>query len=235
MSQVCPNASSSLTDTDLSAVYGDNINPGLLPSSPYSNNQRDSSGMLLDATLKTAINNLKSQGLIPATNLKGLKMDKYMEQQQKFINNIQSEYCFYDSRYRYALQRLLSAIQEGYANNIPDIKNLIDSYLSHTQRLNQRLNDLTQLINGITDDVMKGTSDLNTELMALNKVIKERETKLKAQNDILSSAEATTILNKNMVKFTEEKAKYNNNLLKLYSFLNVVALGLLVYVYKSAN
>ena len=38
-----------------------------------------------------------------------------------------------------------------------------------------------------------------------------------------------------MVKYSEEKARHTDNLLKLYSFLNVVALGLLVYIYKAAN
>ena len=38
-----------------------------------------------------------------------------------------------------------------------------------------------------------------------------------------------------MVKYTEEKARYTDNLLKMYSVLNIVALGLLVYVYKSAG
>ena len=38
-----------------------------------------------------------------------------------------------------------------------------------------------------------------------------------------------------MVKYTEEKSRYTNNLLKMYSVLNIVALSLLVYVYKSAG
>jgi hypothetical protein len=38
-----------------------------------------------------------------------------------------------------------------------------------------------------------------------------------------------------MVKYSEEKARYTDNLLKLYSFLNVVALGLLVYVYRASE
>jgi hypothetical protein len=38
-----------------------------------------------------------------------------------------------------------------------------------------------------------------------------------------------------MVKYSEEKARYSDNLLKMYSFLNVVALGLLIYVYKAAG
>ena len=63
----------------------------------------------------------------------------------------------------------------------------------------------------------------------------EEKEKLQKQNKIISSNQATMEINKQMVKFTEQKAKYSNNLLGLYSFLNIVALGILVYVYKSAG
>ena len=65
--------------------------------------------------------------------------------------------------------------------------------------------------------------------------IKDLQVKLTEQNKIISSSEATTKLNKEMVKYTEEKGKYTDNLLKMYSVLNIVALGLLIYVYKSAG
>jgi hypothetical protein len=78
-------------------------------------------------------------------------------------------------------------------------------------------------------------NDVNKELSELAQEIKKRESKLNNQNKILSSSDASENLAKRMVKYTEEKGRYNNNLLTLYSFLNVVALGLLVYVYKSAN
>ena len=72
-------------------------------------------------------------------------------------------------------------------------------------------------------------------MKSLDDTIQSRNEKLQYHNKILASSDATNILNKEMVKYTEEKARYNNNLLKLYSFMNIVALGLLVYVYKSAN
>jgi uncharacterized membrane protein len=65
--------------------------------------------------------------------------------------------------------------------------------------------------------------------------MKEQKKKLDAQNKIITSNQAVTELNKQMVKFTEQKGKYSDNLLGLYSFLNIVALGLLIYVYKSAR
>ena len=57
--------------------------------------------------------------------------------------------------------------------------------------------------------------------------------KLAQQNKIISSSDAVTKLNKEMVKYTEEKNRYTENLLKTYSVLNIVALGLLIYIYKS--
>ena len=40
---------------------------------------------------------------------------------------------------------------------------------------------------------------------------------------------------KEMVSYTEEKAQYTDNLLKVYSFLNIIAVGLLLYIYKAAD
>jgi hypothetical protein len=82
--------------------------------------------------------------------------------------------------------------------------------------------------------MLSSSTNLEAEIRAFNKQISEQQQKLQAQNKIISSGEAATKLNKQMVRFTEEKARYSDNLLKLYSFLNIVALGLLVYVYKSA-
>ena len=82
--------------------------------------------------------------------------------------------------------------------------------------------------------MLSSTTNLQSELQAFDKKIREQKVKLDAQNKIISSNQATTELNKQMVKFTEQKAKYSDNLLGLYSFLNIVALGLLIYVYKSA-
>ena len=65
--------------------------------------------------------------------------------------------------------------------------------------------------------------------------VQELQKKLAEQNAVLNSSEATMQLNKQMVKYTEEKARRSNNLLQLYGFLNVVVLGLLVYVYRAAG
>jgi hypothetical protein len=42
-----------------------------------------------------------------------------------------------------------------------------------------------------------------------------------------------TKLYKEMERYSRQKANYTNNLLSLYSFLNLTALGMLFYIYRS--
>jgi hypothetical protein len=228
----CP-AKTAITDTELSQNYSNGSNPGLLPSVVPSASDRDGSGMLNKMAIETIISSLKSSGIIPIPIPNNT--DLYMKKIDDLLKNTQSEYCFYESRYKYSLERLLNAINQSYMNNTEDIQTTIQKYLTSTQVLNKRLNDLTQIINEITDNMLLSTSGLETQVQAFDKNMKNQQQKLLAQNKIISSNQSITELNKQMVKFTEEKAKYSNNLLGLYSFLNIIALGLLVYVYKSAR
>ena len=229
----CP-AKTAITDSELNQTYMNKDKPGILPSSAPTSSDRDGNGMLKDTTIKSLIGSLKGSGVIPTATQKG-NPEEFLRKQGELLRNIESEYCFYEARYKYALEQLFKNINVGYMNNTGDVQSAIQSSLASTQALNQKLNDLTQIINGITEDMLSSTSSLEAETKALDKKMKEQKKKLDAQNKIISSNQAVTELNKQMVKFTEQKAKYSNNLLGLYSFLNVVALGLLIYVYKSAR
>ena len=87
----------------------------------------------------------------------------------------------------------------------------------------------------MSDSLLETSSGMSEQLARFNQTIQENRTKLTKQNQIISSSEAVTKIKKEMVKYSEEKARYTDNLLKLYSFLNVVALGLLVYVYRASE
>jgi hypothetical protein len=229
----CP-AKTAITDSELNQTYMNKDKPGVLPSSPPSSSDREGNAMLKSTTIKTIVSSLKNSGVIPTATTKG-NPEEFMRKQQELLKNIESEYCFYEARYKYALEQLFKNINMGYMNNTGDVQSTIQSKLTSTQVLNQKLNDLTQIINGITEDMLSSTSSLEAETKALDNKMKEQKQKLDAQNKIINSNQAVTELNKQMVKFTEQKAKYSNNLLGLYSFMNIVALGLLIYVYKSAR
>jgi hypothetical protein len=228
----CPKQTIS-TDTELSASFDGGRNPGVLPAAPNGSSDRDDKGKLLQTTISTIITNLKNIGVIPSPS--GSQPDVFVQKQQALIQNLQAEYCFYESRYKYALDKLFTAISSGYLSGTPENKASVQSYLSKTKMLNIRLNDLTQIMNGITENMLSTSDSIANEIAEFNKRIKMQKEKLDAQNKIINTGEATTNIRKEMVKYNEEKGRYTDNLLNLYSFLNIVALGLLVYVYKAAG
>ncbi len=226
----CP-SKTAITDSELGQTFGNGTVHGLLPSSPNGASDRESNGILKKSVVQQIVTSLKGSGIIPSP---GNNNDTFSKKQAELLKNIQDEYCFYDARYKYALEKLLEGIQAGYANNTADTQKTVQKYLKFTQDLNQRVNDLIQIINGVSDDMLSTTTTLDADIKAFDKKINEEQKKLMAQSNVISSNQAVTKLNKELVKFTEQKGKYTNNLLGLYSFLNIVALGLLVYVYKSA-
>ncbi len=225
MTTICQ-TNTALTDTDLQTIYGNGVQQGILPAEPYQQSDREANGMLKETTIQQIITTLKSKGVI------SINSD---EKQKALLVNLQDEYCFYDSRYKYSLQKLLTSIQQVYIENSTQNQQIMYNYLDSTRKLNQRLNDLAQVSNGISNDMLKTATSLKSQISSFNKNIKEKQQKLEKQNKTLSSQEAIEKLNREQVKFTEEKARYTNNLLKTYSFLNIVALGLLVYIYRSAS
>jgi len=231
MSFTCP-AKTALTDSELNQTFGNGVISGLLPSTPNGASDRDGSGILTSTAVQQIVSGLRGSGVIPTPT--PTNADAYVKKQSDLLKNVQAEYCFYDARYKYSLQKLLQAIQQGYMANTGDTQTTIQKYLTSTQALNQRLNDLVQIVNGVIADMMSSSQDLSTEVQAFNKQISEQKKKLDAQNKILSSNQAAIKLNKEMVKYTEEKGRYTDNLLSLYSLLNIVALGLLVYVYRAS-
>lgn len=228
----CP-AQTISTDTELSATYDGGTNPGALPAVPNGASERDDKGKLLQTTVSTIITNMKSRGIIPSST--GSTAELFIKKQQVLIQNLQAEYCFYESRYTYALQKLFTSISSGYLSGSTENKATVDSYLSKTKILNTRLNDLTQIMNGVTENMLLTSDSIANEIEQFNARIKVQKAKLDAQNKIIMTGDTTTNIRKEMIKYTEEKAKYTDNLLNLYSFLNIVALGLLVYVYKAAG
>ena len=215
----------SFTDTELMAPFPH----GILPDSEGS---RDSSGALDDATVTSYVGTLKRSNVIPplVTNL-----DAYHQNISAFITNCKKEYRYYDDRYKYSLSHLFNAVRNGYDVNTPDTQNTIKKYLDTTTKLNKKLNDLIQITTAVTTDMMQSSDAMEAEIKEYNKRMEDQKAKLAEQSRIISSSQATTKIKKEMVKYTEEKARYTDNLLKVYSFLNIVALGLLVYIYKAAN
>jgi hypothetical protein len=229
MSFQCPNETN-IAPNQLTADF-----PGekrLLPSSILPTD-RDSNGMLTPTMLADWVSRLEGTGILPP--VKGTSPSVYTTKITALLDIAKQEYCFYDSRYRASLQYLFTAIRNATSNNTAESKQVIDLRLQTTKTLNRKVNDMIQIMNAITEKMMKSSTTLQAEIEQFNKRLREQRDKLEEQNKIIQSNEATMQLQKEMVKYSTEKARYSDNLLKMYSFLNVVAFGLLLYVYKAAG
>ena len=218
------------TTTDYKAEYANGIFIKTLDIS----RDRDGDGRLTANTVGNIISFLKTQKIIPQPNHPGYDVNI-----AKFTVNVLNEYTYYDKLYHSSLTTLFTTISSGVSNDVylPTEGNTtaVNNNLEIVTLLNTKLNDYIQIIEGISSDMKNTAQQNNADLSALTASMLTSQARLSKQQKIITSNQATAKIRKEMVKYTEEKARYNDNLLKVYSFLNIVALGLLIYIYKAAD
>lgn len=151
------------------------------------------------------------------------------------MQKIQQEFCFYYFRYKFSLERLFDKlIETSRKNTLTDAdRNTIQTLLNQARGFNEKLNDIIQITNFIAQKRASEMRDQNTEINNLNANISATFTTLQDHSKILNSETSISELRKRMVEFTEEKNRSALNLLSLYGFLNLVAIGLLFYISRS--
>ena len=219
----------SFTNSELDALFPN----GILPDSIDTSN-RDSSGLLADTYIKTFIASLKTRGIIPVLTA-NTNEKVYASKVNILLTSYKTEYNHYYTRYVFVLNALFTAIRDQYTVNSSENQTKVSKSNKKLLDLNIKLNDLIQIIQGITNDMLETSDAMNAELNTFLAIIAKKKEQLQYQTEIIKSSQNATSISKAMVRYTEEKARYTDNLLKMYSFLNVVALGLLIYIYRAAN
>jgi hypothetical protein len=221
---VTPFSNNSLADTQLRTDENGVVLPDImsryiqslvtaerLPSSPRLNN-------VISATDSGAFN--------PVT--------EFAAKMKMFVESLREEFCYYDSRYKVAMQKWVALVTDASYREDANITNAdIQQYATIATQLNYKLNLLVQLTRAVSNYQYSQSKQKQEDIEALNKDFNSRYAATKGQMAQLSNLTSTEDLRKRMVGYTQEKARATDNLLSLYAFLNVVALGVLVYVYKS--
>ena len=126
------------------------------------------------------------------------------------MKSLQDEYKYYMMRYKYALDKYFQAADAT----------IKAKWLEKANILNVRLHNFVGILDEINKEVKISMDAVSSD-------------QLKKQADVLAKIEADKDVYKKMIDYTKEKANSSNNLLNLYAFLNIVALGVLFYVYRS--
>lgn len=151
------------------------------------------------------------------------------------MNDLKDEFCFYYARYKYALDQLFTKLTTtSTAGTVSAAEQTsINTYLQKARDFNQKLNDLIQISNYLSVKRVGDASTQSAEVNSLNTQIASTFDTLKKHHAMLSKENSEAELRKRMVEYTQEKNKSSTNLLQLYGVLNIVAIGLLLYIYRS--
>lgn len=151
------------------------------------------------------------------------------------FNDLKTEFCHFYSRYQYALDQLFTSLSatSGKAKVTDTERQAINMYLGKAKEFNIKLNDLVQISNYLAARRVQDASKQSSEVNALNQSISSVFTSLQKQAEILNKEHGEADLRQRMVEYTQEKNRSTNNLLQLYGVLNIVAIGLLLYIYRS--
>ena len=162
-------------------------------------------------------------------------LDEFPTKELQTMKDLKDEYCFTFVRYTYALNQMFTNLTSSSTSGAltPDKQAILQKYLGKAKEFNIKLNDLIQVSNFIASKRASDASEQSDKVNALNTEISSTFDILKQHQQILSSENATADLRKRMVEFSEEKNRSANNLLQLYGALNIIAIGLLLYIYRS--
>ena len=210
---------------------------------PISGLRRDNNTMLTTDAVKTVMDSLRSRGIDLS------EKEEITELLQKAAENL----CILNEQYQFLLKRILDA---SYANE-PIESKYVDLAIEKNQML---LDILTvsrhlEVLSSATSDFKEGfwqagnlpftkgvvdicgntiTVDGSGNIVPGTSVNKGglkmlKESKLQVEQTLLRS-KSYAELRKHAVEVTEEKNRAASHQLALYGFLNLVALGLLLYI-----
>jgi len=209
-------------------------------TTPYGTG-RDTNGILTDSSVTNVIGslglcvNVGSSFAFTSANITTCNRSD-----ATFIAGVDKEYTYYYALYIYAIRNLTASIQcpttAGTTyGSWTNATYAITNYTNAAIVLNTMVNDIIYIIDQVSQkrttlDVPALTSKLNLidqNLTVTSDALQEQ------RNKLTSGGQDKMVLMKEMESYSRQKAKYHNNMLMVYSFLNITALGLLFYVYRS--
>jgi hypothetical protein len=148
---------------------------------------------------------------------------------------IQNEFCYYYRRYIFALNKLLT---DATATNLPAD---YDATKTNTINLNKKLNHIIQLLQKLLQSRQNtlnnyyGTEVGQNGVQNANDTLNATLTTLQQHSTALENNQLEQTVKSSMIDYTIEKNESSRNLLAVYCFMNIVAVGILYQLYKSSS
>lgn len=177
------------------------------------------------SALQEYVNSLVQSGRIPPKEQQDI--DKQIVADRAFYSTVQAEYCFYEVRYKVALDQFLTLAATPSASS-----SAITESLNATIALNTRLNSLLEILNYVSNDRAQSVKSRNPKLNDANTDLQKKIAILKSQQNFLQSSDVRTRTQEEMMRYSAEKNNAMNVQIAFFVALNVVALGTIFTVYQ---
>lgn len=238
MPDFCSENKEVITDSNYNTPFpGDSCLPGGqgFPKSSISENGVINSGAL-STHIKSLLNKTKAIAPGNVVQLKEMNpAEEFAAKSAALRKTIQTEYCYYYVRYTYILQTILMTAAVAPANKLGAD---YEAKKKHTEELNSKLNQILQIIQGVVNSRLTSLKDYygqNTGVNQVNTYLDTVRTDLIEHAKLLKNQALEKELKGAMVDYTIEKNSSSRNLLAIYGFMNIVAAGLIFYLYRSAK
>lgn len=225
---VCPEPKAAYSNDELLTLFKGGVASDALSPDP-------STGRINVAALKAHVTALTTAGIIKVRPLQTVEKDTETDMRKQVDNDIelysklQTEYCYYEQRYKYAFKKFLKL-----ATGSNDSDNRVAQTMIQTaKRLNMRLNSVLEVMNYLAAARVPIIDELKSDINTKNGSINEKLERLRIGYDMLTRDNAIILAQKEMVRYTEEKNNYNTNLITAWAAANVIALGVIFYVYRN--
>jgi hypothetical protein len=238
MSEFCSVNTETITNANYSVKYnGTSCLPG---GNGFPTGSINTNGVI-DSTLLT--NHVKSlldseKALAPET----IKQLEEMNPAQDFAtnsakvrDNINKEYCYYYKRYVFILNDILMQAATQEASLLGDAYTVKKN---NTQGLNSKLNQILQVMQAVVNlriISLKKYYGTDTGVNQINTYLDTTRTDLLNHAKLLKNAAMEKDIKSAMVDYTVEKNSSSRNLLAIYGFMNIVAAGLIFYLYRTSK
>jgi hypothetical protein len=226
--KVCDPPAESYSDADLMTPFAGGVSSdSLVPEA--------STGRISVAILQAHVSALTAAGVIGARPTQTVGQDKETDMMKlvaadsELYNKLQTEYCYYEQRYKYAFKKFLTlATSRDAVDN-----RAAETMLRNAKLLNIRLNSVLEIMNYLAASRVDVVNSNKTDINRRNEMINTKLERLRKGYDLLSRDNAVILTQKEMVRYTEEKNNYATNQIALWAAANVIALGVVFYVYRS--
>jgi len=168
----------------------------------------------------------------PAASITGQVTDAKESVSMDLMYSLKYEFCYWAKAYKIVLGDYIT-VQNSTSLSTTNKTEMSRQIINQLNSINLRLSDLTMIAGYIGTKQSTDISGLNTNVNTYITDITTQTSSLQAQSSMLSSSDVKSKLRSRMLQYTEEKNAYANQLLATYGCANLIALGLLFYIYRS--